>query len=346
METLSDTDPWYAALEAKIQQMPGMKSRVAQRESVLLQKFLSANEVESMLAVIPGSQIPVEALVDGTMLPTRFDDFVSFRIMDQLMRSVRTAAHSLGLDDSAFGGFCFAPTGAVGAQSIPVALAGQPSRVFVVFESGLFAFVDGVIRTLVAAVPKDFLEGDGPAAWMLAWNRAEEGSDRERDGKDLFRWLSYYKDPASHDGLTYVPMSEFGPNGIRLIHDMVFGAELFIAAHEFAHVVKSHHRATEQSDHEIELIADILGTNILLAALGGTRVNRRFALVGVRIFLRCLRESGGYDHLHPDEQLRFLAIARAAELAGCFDQTDWDLANAFVTCFDELASIGRERQAD
>lgn len=343
MQTLSDTDPWYAALEARIQQMPGMKSRAAQRESVLLQKFLSSEEMESMFAVIPGNQVPVDALIDGTVLPTRFDDFVSFGIMDQLMRSVMAAANSLGLDDSVFGGFCFAPTGAVGAQSIPIALDGHPSRVFVVFESGLFTFVDGIIRTLLSAVPKDFLEGDGLGEWMLAWNRGGENSDRQQDSKDLCRWLIYYKDPASHDGLTYVPMSEFGPNGMRLVHDMVFGAELFIAAHEFAHVVKSHHRATEQSDHEIELVADILGTKILLVALSGTRVNRRFALVGVRIFLRCLRESGGYDHLHPDEQLRFSAIAKAAELAGCFDQTDWDLANAFVTCFDELVSIGRER---
>lgn|GEM_PF-3031732 len=338
MATLSETDPWYAALENKLQRLPGMGSSHAFKESNALRKLLEPDAINTVLQTIqPGFRMP-DTMVNGVTLPTVLDDFVSYSIMSRLMTLVRSTGQELDLDDSVFGGFCFAPTGAVMACALPVSLTGQASRVFVVFESGLFPFVDGVLRTLIAALPHDFLAGATHAEFMAAWRRTLGCENRSQCGQALLRWIEYLQAPHSHEGLTYVPTAEFGPNGARLAHDMVLGAELFIAAHEYAHAVKSHHKESGQSDHEIELVADLLGARIAVRALERTGANYRFALVGIRIFLRCIGMLSGSAHSHPDDDLRFRAVSVAFSEAGCFDELDQALNSAFLQCFDELVA--------
>jgi hypothetical protein len=95
------------------------------------------------------------------------------------------------------------------------------SKVFVVFESGLLTFIDGIVRLTVAATPADLLAGDAPDAWNKAWDRHKADTknlDGLREiGTDLRTWVAFLKRHNDRKGLAYLGLQGMMPMEARIV---------------------------------------------------------------------------------------------------------------------------------
>jgi hypothetical protein len=323
-KTLSQIDPAYAALERAVtKELEERATKEEQKQSkriVLERKFAArladrGNIKDALTTILPGAtDEDVAKIMDALcpadlVLPTRYDDPVSYTITAGLIDQVRNAATMLGFDQANYGGFCCAPTGSANAMMIPVAIdANNEWKAFVVFESGLLTFIDGIIRLTVAATPHDLLDGETPNDWNTAWDRHKadpknQGGLRQASA-DLRAWAGFLKQHGDRKGLAYTGLQEMRPTEARVVAWMVESAELFVTAHEYVHAIAGHDNPA-LADAFVEKEADRLGAQITVTALS-TRpdVNMYLALAGIALAIEaiCIDHTADDAHLPPAQR--------------------------------------------
>lgn len=311
IKTLSQVDPAYAALEKAIEKELS-ESDGTKHESKFAQRLMDKGQIENALTGISGSaadqsftEIMGAMFPADLVLPTIYDDPVSYSITARLIDQIRDAATMLGFEQSGYGGFCCAPTGNVGASAIPVVIdENDNSKVFVVFESGLLTFIDGIIRLTVAAIPNDLFASEAPVDWNKAWDR-HKADIKNLDGlrvigADLRAWTRFIRS-YDREGLAYVGVQEMPPMKAHLVASMVESAQLFVTAHEYIHAIKRHDDPTLADDY-VETEADTIGADLVIAALSRrSDVNMCFSLAGIALAIEaiCIHHTPGQAHLPP-----------------------------------------------
>jgi len=321
IRTLSQINPAYAALEKEIENVLSSSTRT-DLESKFVQKLTDKREIEGALTRILGTGADEDVTMAlnaiwpaDLVLPTIYDDAVSYSITAKLIEQVRSAATMLGFEQSGYGGFCCAPTGYVGAMAIPVAIDEyQESKIFVVFESGLLTFIDGIIRLTVAATPNDLLAGEVPEDWNKAWDRHKADTKNldqlRQTGTDLRAWMNFIK---KHDRkeLAYVGLQEMRPTEVHIVASMVESAQLFVTAHEYVHAIKGHDDPMLADDY-VEKEADKIGSDLVVAALSQrSDVNMYFSLAGIALAIEaiCINYTPEHAHLPPAERAELMLNA-------------------------------------
>lgn len=303
IKTLSKTSAEYAALELAIEDHLAESPDGIAQEAEFLKKFQDREQIAAALKDIGAriSIIDINSMLDllspqELVLPTIYDEPVSFTLMKPLVQRVQKAAEKLGFDQSNYGGFCFAPTGKVNAVAIPVEIDESRWKVFVVFESGLLTFIDAVIRLTISATPSDLFAGETPNNWNDAWNR-HKSDPRNHDGLhqvgcDLKAWMEFSLQYGRHDVLAHVGSENLPPMRVKVGSLMVEGAELFIVSHEFVHAI-SGHDDPQLLEFDVEKEADQKGAKITQKVLEGRSDGEiLFALAGIGLAIEAI----GFHH--------------------------------------------------
>lgn len=313
----SKQDAEYAALEEYIDSKFLRKvNGQATTELYLAEKTLNKEQLEDLVSGAVGShnkstiEYLMNALGSDECLPTSFDDPLSYSIASDLMKSVQSAADLFGLPTAGYGGFCCAPTGRVNAQAVPIRVHPAPSKVFIVFESGLFTFVHGIISNIVETIPRNLLEGSTLSDWKLVWNDfihdEKNATKLEADAAAIKAWKSFFR-RYDRSELSYIGHDAMGPTAVRLVAGMTKGCEVFIAAHEFVHAISGHQDPTLDAA-AVEREADQLGSEITAKVLAKEGIPPIYACVGIAIFLLAIEFHDLIDHAHLPAQQRISLI--------------------------------------
>ncbi len=248
--------------------------------------------------------------VQGVMtLPTIYDDRLSYSIASHLMSKVELVAKIFPFDHQNYGGFCCAPTGKVSALAAPVKCSDGKSKVFIIFESGIFQFVHGVISLFVSSYPRTLLQGENEKEWRAEWERYvnddQNRTELLQSKTDLNEWRNFFKDYNVRGQLAYTSLMNFGPAGQKLILDMVLGCEIFIAAHEYSHAMMNHQRQDLVAS-EVEKEADMWGVRIASIICRGEGVTLAFMIAGIAIFFSAIETTVPSHYLPAAERISFV----------------------------------------
>lgn len=345
-KTHSKQDPEYAALEEYIEsKLLRQVEGHATKELYLAEKVADKENLETLVSSVVGShdkdvlEYVMNALGSDECLPTSFDDPLSYAIASGLMKSVQSAAGRFGLPTSGYGGFCCAPTGRVNAQAVPIQVQPAPSKIFIVFESGLFTFVHGIISNIVEAIPLNLLEGATLSDWKLVWNdfRHDEknAAKLEADAQAIKAWKSFFR-RYDRSELSYVGHVAMGPKAFELVAGMTKGCEVFIAAHEYVHAIAGHKDPT-LDPVAVEREADQVGSEITARVLAKEGVPPIYASAGIALFLLAIDFHDLIDDAHLPAQQRISLI-----LTGMFKgdpelgSIAKDIVELFTLIFEDL----------
>ena len=219
-------------------------------------------------------------------------------------------------------------------------------RVFVVFESGLFTFVHGLLSTLVAAAPRHVWQA--PSSWLAAWDEYQVCHDAETSeaAGDLSAWIGFFARYNARNGLTYVSLASLSSDQQRLLHDMVRGCELFLTAHEYVHAIAGHHDPRLDA-REVEAEADRSGARIAAEVFRENGVNPTYALCGIALVLLAIGQHQQQGpHAHFEARLSViedeLLPESADQLQARESITAWtDLFSKFVALADHAGEKKR-----
>lgn len=304
--TRSASDPLYHELERYVTEY--LIRGAPDRELTLVRRADSADTLDAI--VVAGTHehqeltASIRRLFSSFVLPTVYDDVISFSVADALLKDVRKASTKVvpTLSHEMFGGFCCAPTSSVNAQAVPIATA-EGIRVFVVFESGLFTFVHGLLSTPVAAAPPQVWQA--PRDWLAGWEdyQVRHSADITEAAGDLAAWIGFFARHNERKGLTFVSLASLGRGQQRLLHDMVRGCELFLTAHEYVHAIAGHHDP-QRDAREVEAEADRSGARIAAETFRENGVNPTHALCGIALVLSAIGQHQQHGpHAHFEARL-------------------------------------------
>lgn len=242
-------------------------------------------------------------------LPTIYDDRVSYSIASRLMSKVELVAKIFPFDHQNYGGFCCAPTGRVSALAAPVKCLDGKSKVFTIFESGIFQFIHGVISLFVSSYPNTLLQGSSEKEWRSEWEKylsSEQNRSALLQSKiDLNEWRDFFKNYNVRGELAYTSIINFGPVGQKIIYNMVFGCELFVAAHEYSHAMMNHQQP-DLVESEVEKEADKWGIRIASIICEGEGILMILAIAGIAIFFSAIETSDPSHYLPAAERILFV----------------------------------------
>lgn len=282
----------------------------------------------------------IDNIASVVILPTIYDNRLSYSIASRLMDKVRMVAKIFKFDHENYGGFCCVPTGKVSALAVPVKCSDGKSKVFIIFESGIFRFIHGVISLFVGSYPPNLLAGNDESEWRLEWHSFLHDDQRKADllqsKADLSEWKSFFSDYNVRSQLAYSSIVDFGPVGQKIIHDMVFGCEIFVAAHEYAHAMLNHQRG-DLNPAEIEKEADMWGVRIASIICKGEGVMLSFMVAGIAVFFSAIETSNPSFYLPAKERVCF--VIKSLEIAPEEEKMHLDIANLMQDIFADIVNM-------
>lgn len=319
MKTLSEDNDYYFKLEEYIENKFFSYSNTTQISSKhdyianLINNdkdFLSSKIEEAAGGDKELAKILKLSLDEVSILPTKYDDKSSYSLASKIMNEVIDVAKILDLgDQSNYGGYCCVPTGRVGAIAAPIIIPSRGTKVFVIFESGLFTFIHGVISILINAAPLNLLQGKNGSEWRLAWeNHFCDNKYSEfltEVAYDLKAWKDFFKYYQNRFELTYSTHRSFGENGKHLIFGMVQGCEYFIAAHEYCHAILKHQNMSLDS-RIVEKEADMWGIRITYLLCKKYNIPMPYAIAGIAVFIKMTDTGTLTDYLPASERITYI----------------------------------------
>lgn len=316
IKIMSQYDDDYKKLEEYIEGKVignGLRAQVY-KEDQLAQTLNSDDgfsHVRNKMENIPLEYIEeVSSNVQGVVtLPTIYDDRVSYSIASHLMSKVELVAKIFSFDHRNYGGFCCAPTGRVSALAAPVKCHDGNSKVFIIFESGIFQFIHGVISLFASSFPPTFLlsgsDDEGRFEWREYLSDEQNKINLLQSKLDLNEWRDFFKDYNVRGQLAYTSLIGLSPAGQKIIMDMVLGCELFVAAHEYSHAMMNHQQPNLVAS-EVEKEADKWGIRIASIICAGEGIMMTLMIAGIAIFFSAIETSDPSHYLPADERILFV----------------------------------------
>ncbi|QPG28611.1 hypothetical protein IV493_07300 [Pantoea sp. SM3640] len=316
MKYLSEHDELYAKLEVYLENIVFKhNSNQFMKEDAILKGFnedVGTNEALSKLEITDLIRSKLnDRISDVVELPTKFDDRLSFGIASELMSKVGVVSKLFPFNHENYAGFCCVPTGKVSALAVPVKNENE-SKVFVVFESGLFQFISGVFSIFVNSMPKDLLKGGDKKEWHKVWHDflvdAENKDTLLEFSDDLKNWRHFFDHYNVDGSLAYSSAHSFGENGYKIYSDMLRGCELFIAAHEYSHAMLKHQNG-DLDPVEVEKEADTWGIRLASLIFDIEDININLAICGIALFFSAIDSNSPSHYLPSSERINYVIEA-------------------------------------
>ncbi len=338
---LSDSDPTYAVLE-------GFQKREYGRETTRRSRVISQEQLvqmeELMRTSSGGPDSPAAGSVDGSraeyeafrrethgqhirevrelVLPTRYENPLWYLHVQTLTQRIESTLQATGNAPRHRVIFGTSPTRTVGAQVL--AVPGSSDHV-AIFHEDLFHATYLLMKVLVQT---------------LDWRETRTSYERDRikervkdpDVQRRFREaMAWYAKPAGSPSF-YV----LEPNQTRLANVLTRGMELFVIAHEYAHVLLGHTRRGDSVADQLwswrqEIAADSLACEIVLATAqhSGSDFENGFALWGPELML------AGLDIL---ERVDAFTRTGTAPVALSADPARMETVGRALKCLEDMES--------
>ncbi|QWV98657.1 hypothetical protein KP005_05045 [Geomonas nitrogeniifigens] len=333
----SNSDPDYMCLEKYLEsgafgKLPDAWRHQAQQDLESLNKF-----VQNLAANTPwiSDEYIEQIMFSDIEIPTKFDSPFNFRIINNLVVRIKSAAKRVGLDVSKFPHFSSIPTRRVNACAVNLPCSSKP---FLLFDSQLLLYCHLFAKAFARCLP---VTNDGEMVSLSTdikkvQNRVSNTPEVLEKLADVLN--AYVTTDAPSNSKAYTLEREY-VSMTAIIRD---GMELFVVAHEFGHVYAGHlkdlltgcrlptsglwkYSASHKQEHE----ADLIGLLLTLHAMNESGYDAGLSYIGVDLFFRSLDLAERYTHIlneggeggfeseesesHPSNQSRRIFLDEAIE---------------------------------